>query len=485
MADVQLWPQTPLIDQYLSVAYEDHPGHKLLDLAVLYAILQNYTNRFNIRLLGQPFQVHFFLIGASSFGKSCSLSFGFKHFLPAYRTAVNGPNYDDHFINVSGQHTAAGLMDVFNSATDRYKRQLATVWAHETVRLFPINGGGKHSADVHSLFENIFLGNENVRYVREKTSRNIRDSIDNPLINACLAATKEQYPEFMKSSSSGLLRNFFLVSPDERDRDPWFLTKYGKVNLPSVVDTFVQWLNVMELSAQATNDPLQLTITPDARALITSQLKSKFGSHTPEEERAFFRSKRNQIAMLMGLNALARCKFEIDTEDALCAWNFGELSWAHVKQLDDSDKDISALSTVQRQRADVVMRILRCIEKAGRKGTSDRDLYMNIYAMRFLSLLEKEALIKYIQTEFSEEIFDVNVEIMRKNGRPLNKVLHFSVKTWSPEEAVVALPVARPTWVSEGGFRDALGKVHAELRDCAGYKPEWEAEVSKGISSAN
>jgi hypothetical protein len=161
-----------------------------------------------------------------------------------------------------------------------------------------------------------------------------------------------------------------------------------------------------------------------------------------------------------------------------------------LKRLDQDEEDTTPLTQTQRNRSDLIKRICRIVARSHTNGIGRNAICRSIHALNTgYSQKERDDLFGYIEQEaeaddIEVDIFLLKVEESRKNGRPVNKPLYFSKKTWSPEQAVAVLPVAVATWTN-GGFKDALGKVHAELRDCAGYKPAWETEVVKGVSSSN
>lgn len=484
MTDARLWPETPLVEEYLNVAAIDHPGHKLLDLAVWYSILQNYVNRNYICVFGQPFRVHFFLVANSSFGKSASLHFGFNDFLNAYRKTTKFDDVDTHFIDLSGQNTAAGLSDVFNAASDTHNRQIATTWIDETVYLFPERGPGKREVDISTLISNILLGKRNSRHVREKISRTSvadyvsnSDCIPNPLVNACFPATPEQYTILMKGgSSSELLKRFILLSPGDTDRSrhPTFMDK-EHVNFSAVLDRYAQWQNAISANAGLPEAPKAVVFDDKMKAFLVEKFKPRAKALAAEQ--FFFRMKQNQVVMLAGLNALSRFDFNVIESDISQAWNVIAASWEYFKRLRGEDQGDEILTTTQKQRRAALKRICQLIEESGVNGISRKEIRLRTYALRYFSEEEADKLFEYLDKEV-QDVFSIGALATKKNDQQYTKRLYFSTEVWLPEEAAAALPLAKPIW-SNGinGFVDAIGNVHTELTQCIGYRRSWEEPV--------
>lgn len=481
MTAVKLHPDSPLLENYLAAAASNHPGHKQLDLAVWYAILQNYANRHCMVFGRRAFRVHFLLVAPSNFGKSSSLEYGFHKFLPAYLRDVNESD-DPHFVYLGGQNTAAGLTDTFNHAADEYERQVATAWVHETTQLF--GGIGRFHQDLVSFFANILNGIPNIRRVREKIHKGA-DRVANPVVNAVFPAAPEQYGQLMKSSSSSLLKQFLLVAPPERDRhDPSFDALGDADNLAQ--DTFAQWLNCMESQSGIPKEPKRIGIDDNARKLFESRFAAKNKANA--EERNFYASHKEQVLLLSALNALTRTSWEVSEEDADCAWNFVTDGYNQQHRLEELYEDDGAgMTPAQRTRSTNIQKVLKLVQRADREGIGRDDIAKRVYALKHgMTSSERDELFKHIEDEFGDDVFRITIETPRKDGKLLRRQLYFHTSVWTPSEAAQVLPVAIPLWSSAiGQWTDAIGGTHAQLADCFGYKPEWETLAVRPANALN
>lgn len=474
-SDERFVPDSPVVDAYLRAAAQEHQGHKALDLATWYAISQNYINRHYIQFLGEPFRVHFFLVANSRFGKSSSLDFGFVKFLREYRKLMQQDEDEANFIDLSGQLTAAGLIDAFNAATDPYKRQIVTAWVDETTYLFP-KFMGRREQDVASLLSNVFFGRRDVRHVRERGKK--LDSVDRPVINAAFPATPDQYVDLMKgASSSDLLKRFMLLSPNEGDgRVANSFTRYA-MKMDEVLEKFCQWQNFLDMNGGTPTDPHVVNLSEDACSRAMELFTVRCNNPNSPIERDYFATKQNSTLMVAALNALSRCSFEVSVEDVELAWSLLKFGWEGFLRLESEKPMVEALSVNQKQRRAIIDRMRDVIVTAGKKGATRTDIRHSTWAMRYLSADEIDELFAFVDAEV-DDIFGVTLEAVRKNGRKFDLRYYFSKAVWSPEEACAELPLAKPAWsAATRNYVDALGNTHEEITACIGYRPEWGTDV--------
>jgi hypothetical protein len=475
-------PESSLVDAYLKAASADHTGHKVLDLAVWYAIAQNFINRKYIQFLGQPFRVHFFVIASSHFGKSSSLDFGFARFLGEYRKLVS-PDQDATFIDLSGQNTAAGLMDAMNEASDVYKHQIMTAWVDETTYLFP-RFMGRREQDIANLLSNVLFGRRDVRHVRERTSKKL-DSVERPVINACFPATPDQYVDLMKgTSSSDILRRFILLSPNATDgREATPFTRYT-LKLDPVLDAFCQWLNFLDVNCGTPNDPRTVELSTAAYEKAAKLFEDRRKYAGADVERNFFNMKQNSTLAVAALNAVSRGSFEVSEADVQLAWNLLLFSWEGSMRLAEQQPMEEGLSTNQKQRRAVIERIVEVIKAKAKNGATRRDIRNQTWALRYFTTEEADILFEYVDKELPD-IFALTIDAVDSVGRKYLRRAYFSRTIWSVEEAALALPVAKPNWsASSNGYMDSLGNVHTKLSECVGYRLAWEIDVpSSSIAS--
>jgi hypothetical protein len=480
--DARFAPDAPVVEAYLKAAATDHTGHRILDLAVWYAIAQNFINRKYIQFLGQPFRVHFFAVASSRFGKSSSLDFGFVRFLGEYRNRV-GQELDSTFIDLSGQNTAAGLMDAMNDASDLYKHQILTAWVDETTYVFP-KFMGRREQDIANLLSNVLFGRRDVRHVRERGSKKV-DSVERPVINACFPATPDQYVDLMKgSSSSDILKRFILLSPEKRDgREATPFTRYT-LKLESTIDTFCQWLNFLDVSAGTPSDPRAVNLSKEGYEKINDLFGERLKFSTSEAERDFFSTKQNSTLAVAALNALSRTSFEVNVEDVELAWHVLLFSWDSYARLADQQPMDEALTTTQRQRRLVVDRIVTVVKAAGKEGIQRATIRPKVWALRHFKSDEVDELFSYLDKEVPE-VFSLLVDVADTTGRIYTKRIYYASSVWTPEEAACTVAVTKPVWSSAAnGYVDSLGNVCPDLKSCVGYRLGWGDDLASSLSRA-
>ncbi len=478
MTTERFWPESSVVDQYLATAAADHPGHKILDLAVWYTIIQNYANRCHIQFLGQPFRVHFFLVARSQFGKSSTIKFGLNKVLGTYRQSVGGPEYDPQFINIGGQNTAAGLMDAFNEVSDPYGHQILSTWTDETTYVFP-KMSGRREQDIAALLANVFFGDRNDRFVRERGKK--KDSVEHPLINACFPATPDQYAQLMKnSSSSDILKRFILLAPAQGDgRKTSRFT--GVQSLDKIVETFGQWLNFTDTNRGIPKCPANITCPVALLEKFESLFAERISQAAArEDEQRFFWSKQSDILSIAALNALSRSSMQIAESDILQAWSLLLFSWESLLRLSEDpliQAEEQVLTTPRRERRAVIERMVEIVTAAGKKGASRSDIRLKTWSFRYYSSEEIDKFFDFVRDEI-DDVYLLPIDTVKADGKHLTKYLYFAKSVWPIEEAARELPISRPVWHAEAsGFKDALGNIHAELKDCLGYRPSWDVSI--------
>lgn len=475
-------PDSPLVQAYLKAAATDHTGHRILDLAVWYSIAQNFINRKYIQFLGQPFRVHFFAVANSRFGKSSSLDFGFVRFLGDYRKHMK-QELDSTFIDLSGQNTAAGLMDAMNDASDLYKHQIMTAWVDETTYVFP-RFMGRREQDIANLLSNVLFGRRDVRYVRERGSKKL-DSVEKPIINACFPATPDQYVDLMRgASSSDILKRFILLSPaagDGREATPF--TRYT-LKLEETIELFCQWLNFLDVNSNSPSDPRQIELTREGYDRATELFTKRVTLATSEPEKDFFGAKQNSTLCLAALNAISRGCFEVNANDVQLAWNMLLFSWDSYARLADQQPMEEALTTTQKQRRAVVDRIITVVKSAGKDGIARATIRPKVWALRHFTADEVDEIFLYVDKEVPD-VFSLMVDAQDSSGRTYTRRIYFATSVWTPAEAACTVSVTKPTWSSSAnGYVDSIGNVHAELKDCVGYRLGWGDDLASSLRRA-
>jgi len=458
----------------------DHTGSCEIDFAVLLSIVEHYANRFCFTISdNQPFRIHLLIVAPPKFGKSVAVEFGYTRFLKAYYEDIG--QTDDRFLNVSGQNTAAGLMDEFNRHGDEYDRQIAMVYAHEAPVLF----GGRRNGEIVSLFNNMLAGRPNFRFIREKSKKS--EALLTPVINTLLLTTPVErnelrYQEDKSATASTVpfLEDFLLIAPEQRDRTPDH--NFSQFE-PSAVDAraerkarlwdlFGQLLNMLEIRKGTPSDPRHVQFSEPALILFR-ELRRERLAETVEEDRAYFDKWWPQVLRLAALYALLRMSLVVEPSDVEQAWAM--VQRARARDLAIQNKKEVALPALLKFQSDLQDAVISVLCERKKLGASRTELRK---AIRALHALPKEDLDAFFaRFDENEEVFSLPVERVNVKGVVRIATTYFTTKVWTTEQAVVELPIPAPTYSSHlRGYSDALGQVHQELKDCFGYRPAWDAQ---------